>query len=156
MKQLLFVILSLICFWVKAQPKPDSLTNKKDTTKLFYIDSLGERVYNRIEVESEFTGGMPSWRKFLEKNLQPDNVANALGKNDLKKGRFKQTAMVAFTVCTDGSICDLEVINNVHPAVKKEALRVMQLTPKWTPGYQNGKAVKSKKRQPITFVVIED
>lgn len=150
------MFLGLMWFSVKAQTKIDSTTSKIDTTKLFYIDSLGDKVYNRIEVESEFTGGLPSWRKFLEKNLQPDNVANALGKNDLKKGKFKQTAVVAFTVCTDGSICDLEVVNNVHPAVKKEALRVMQLTPKWTPGYQNGVAVKSKKKQPITFVVTEE
>lgn len=30
------------------------------------------------------------------------------------------------------------------------------LTPKWTPSYQNGVAVKSKKKQPITFVVTEE
>ena len=59
--------------------------------------------------------------------------------------------VVTFIVEADGSITDAKVIRSVAPQLDKEALRVVNAMPKWTPGLQNGKAVRTKYNLPVTF-----
>lgn len=124
--------------------------------KIFYKDSLGKKYYLYEGLQSEFVGGGASWKSFLTRNLKVRPLYNLVTNNDFKDGIFRQTAIVSFTVCTDGSLCDFEVVNKVHPYVKDEALRVMKLSPNWKPAIVNNKNVKSKFRQPITFVISQD
>lgn len=73
-----------------------------------------------------------------------------------KKSSFwSQTALVKFLIDTDGTVIEATVINasRLHSEVIKEAKRVILLSPKWNPGYQNGRPVKSYRTQPITFAV---
>lgn len=58
---------------------------------------------------------------------------------------------VEFIVNDDGSIGDARVVKGLAPAFDKEALRVISSMPKWKPGKQNGKAVRVRFTQPITF-----
>ena len=118
----------------------------------FKKDSLGNITFYSVQIESYFPGGTEGWRNFLVANLNVEGVKDSLPKKLLNK-KFKQSAMVEFTVCTDGSLCDFKVINDVHPLIKKEALRVMSLSPNWKPGVQNNQYVRSRKRQKITFVI---
>ena len=64
--------------------------------------------------------------------------------------------MVKFIVCTDGTICDVKVVNNVLPSIKKEAERVIKKSGNWVPAQQEGRKVKAYRQQPITFVVTSD
>ena len=59
--------------------------------------------------------------------------------------------VVQFTIDTDGSIKNAEVVRSLHPDLDKEALRVVKTMPKWTPGKNNGTPVKVIYRLPITF-----
>ena len=49
----------------------------------------------------------------------------------------------------DGSISDVVIVKAVHPALDKEAVRVLSLMPKFTPGKKEGKPVRSKFRMPV-------
>ena len=55
------------------------------------------------------------------------------------------------TVNKDGSLVDVEVIRQVDPALDKEALRIVNLMPKWIPGKQCDKKVRVKCIIPIPF-----
>ena len=57
----------------------------------------------------------------------------------------------AFVVNKDGSIVDAEVVRGVDPSLDKEALRVINSMPKWSPGKQRGKPVRVKYTVPVTF-----
>ena len=57
----------------------------------------------------------------------------------------------SFVVNKDGSIVDAEVIRGVDPSLDKEALRVINSMPKWSPGKQRGKPVRVKYTVPVTF-----
>ena len=83
-------------------------------------------------------------------NLNPEAPFKEIPK---RTKHFEQTAIVQFIVCKDGSICEVKVINNVLPSIKKEAERVIQKSGTWLPAQQNGKTVKAYRKQPITFVV---
>ena len=61
------------------------------------------------------------------------------------------TVVVSFVVDTDGSVCDVTVSRGVHPDLDAEVVRVISSSPKWTPGYQGGKAVKVRYNFPVYF-----
>lgn len=111
-------------------------------------DTVG--VFKKVEVEASYPGGFPAWKNFLEQNLRADAPFKEVPK---KVKYFEQTAIVQFIVCKDGSICDVKVINDVLPSIKKEAERVIKLSGTWEPALQDGKQVKAYRKQPITFVV---
>ena len=53
--------------------------------------------------------------------------------------------MVAeFIVEKDGSISDPQIIRGSNEQLNAEVIRVLQLMPKWTPGRNNGEAVRSR------------
>jgi antitoxin component YwqK of YwqJK toxin-antitoxin module len=109
-------------------------------------DTIG--AYRNVEIEAAFPGGDSKWRRYMELNFNPNTIADAMP-SGIKK--ITQTAIVEFIVCTDGTICDVKVINEVLPALKKEAERVISQGPKWIPAVLNGKPVKSFRKQPITY-----
>ena len=65
--------------------------------------------------------------------------------------RISGRVIVSFFIDTDGSLVDAKVIQSVHPLLDAEALRVVNSSPKWTPGKKNGKPVKVQLTFPITF-----
>ena len=59
--------------------------------------------------------------------------------------------MVRFVVERDGSATAVEIYKSVDPALDKEAVRVVKSIPKWKPGKQQGKAVRTRYVIPIVF-----
>jgi protein TonB len=55
----------------------------------------------------------------------------------------------------DGSIADVKALNDPGYGLSKGAVDVVKKGPKWRPGEQNGRQVRSYHTQPITFVVSE-
>lgn len=58
---------------------------------------------------------------------------------------------VAFTIGTDGSVSNVQVLRGVDSSLDKEAVRVVSSSPKWTPGKQRNKPVKVKYSFPVNF-----
>jgi periplasmic protein TonB len=107
-------------------------------------------IFEKVEREAEFPGGLPAWRTYLMENLRADAPFKEIPK---KTKHFEQTAMVQFIVGKDGSISDVKVINEVLSSIRKESIRVIKNSGKWIPAQQNGRPVKAYRKQPITFVV---
>lgn len=95
------------------------------------------------EVESSFKGGVEGWRRFLNKNFKyPERAINAK-----KDG----TVIVQFIVDTEGVAINPEIVKSVEYSLDEEALRIIHISPNWSPAFQKGRKVKSYKRQPIIF-----
>lgn len=60
---------------------------------------------------------------------------------------------VIFVVSTTGKVTDIKVLRGVHPALDKEAVRVISELPDFSPGMQRGKPVKVQYSVPINFVL---
>ncbi|MBO9203373.1 MULTISPECIES: energy transducer TonB [Niastella] len=93
-------------------------------------------------IPAEFPGGTIAWHKFLKQNLVYPEIA--IDQN------IQGTVIVQFKVCTDGTLCDIEVISGPNE-LKESAVQVFKKSPKWTPTRLNGRNIKDYKRQPITF-----
>ena len=100
-------------------------------------------VFDVVEVMPQFPGGQIAMLKYIMENMKYPEQA-------MKKGIQGRVA-VRFIVEKDGSISDVKPILSVHPLLNKEAVRVVESMPKWTPGKQNGKPVRVRFNLPVMF-----
>lgn len=91
----------------------------------------------------EFPGGKDAWQKFLEKNLSYPKAA--------RKEDIQGAVLIKFLVKEDGSLSGFKVIQSPDPELAAEALRVIRLSPKWTPAIEANKIVPFTEVQSITF-----
>jgi len=101
------------------------------------------KVFDVVEQMPSFPGGMGALMSWLNQNIKYPVIAAENG----VQGRV----VVQFVVEKDGSITDVKVAKSVDPSLDKEAARVVSAMPKWTPGKQNGSAVRVKYTVPVTF-----
>ena len=101
------------------------------------------KVFDVVEQMPSFPGGMGALMSWLSQNIKYPVIAAENG----VQGRV----IVQFVVEKDGSITDVKVAKSVDPSLDKEATRVVSSMPKWTPGKQNGSAVRVKYTVPVTF-----
>ncbi len=96
-----------------------------------------------VEKEAEFPGGTKALMKFVSENIIYPIEAQLNG--------IEGQVEVQFVVNRDGSIIEARVIKSVHPLLDAEALRVVNLMPKWKSGEKEGKPVRVRYTLPITF-----
>jgi protein TonB len=97
----------------------------------------------RDEKESEFRGGLSAWSRYLGQNLKyPERAINSE-----TQGRV----VVQFVVDTEGKVEQIELYQSLEYTLDDEAQRLILKSPRWSPAMQDGKKVKSYKRQPIIF-----
>jgi protein TonB len=58
-------------------------------------------------------------------------------------------------VNTDGTVSDFELLKGIGGGCDEEAIRIVKNSPKWTPGMQVGKAVRTRMRLPINFTLTD-
>lgn len=107
------------------------------------VSQTNQKVYDKVEQMPEYPGGMPAMIEFLQTNIKYPE--------DAVKQKVEGRVMVQFVVETDGSISDVHVAKQVFPSLDAEAIRVVQVMPKWVPGRENGKVVRVKYNLPIVF-----
>lgn len=91
----------------------------------------------------QFPGGEAELLKFIYNNLRKpsiDDGCQVMGK-----------VVCRFIIDIDGSVIQPEVIRSLTLSCDKEAIRVIKLLPKFTPGKQNKKNIRVWYTIPITF-----
>jgi protein TonB len=102
-----------------------------------------DMIFTVVEQKASFPGGFEAMMKFLQKNLKYPASARRMGVDG--------KVFIEFIVDKEGKMSDIKVLKGVSADCDKEAVRVVEMMPPWTPGRQNGKSVKSKFVLPITF-----
>lgn len=101
------------------------------------------KIFTVVEQMPMYPGGDAALMQYLSSNIHYPAVAAENG----VQGRV----VVGFVVEKDGSITDVNVMRSVDPSLDREAMRVVKSMPRWTPGKQNGSAVRVKYQVPVTF-----
>ncbi len=96
-----------------------------------------------VEQKPEFPGGEAEMYKWLGNNIVYPSAASEEG--------IQGRVVVEFVVGRDGSITNVRVVRPRHPALDKEAVRVIKSMPKWIPGRNNGQPVKVTYTLPVSF-----
>lgn len=123
---------------------------------VFTIDTTGipvsaeEKIFERVEIEAGFPGGDALWRRYLERTLDGSTPT----KNGAPEGTY--TVVVQFIVDKEGNISDVRALTNHGYGMEAEVVRVIKKGPKWSPAIQDGRHVKAYRKQPVTFMVINE
>ena len=100
-------------------------------------------VFMVVEEMPQFPGGDGALKKFLTENIvYPDSA---------KLQSIEGNVHIRFVVLPTGEISNAMVIRRIGGGCDGEALRVINLMPKWNPGKQKGKPVKTQMTIPIEF-----
>ncbi len=94
-----------------------------------------------------FPGGEVELIRFLQKNIRYPAFA--------RENNITGTVFLTFVVDIDGTITEMKILKGVAEDIRNdlanEALRVVSQMPQWTPGSQDGNAVKVQYNLPIRF-----
>ena len=94
--------------------------------------------FQQVEEKPTFQGGdANTFSKWVNSNLNYPQEAKEKG----IQGRIT----LSFTVGTDGKVGSVKVLRGVDPILDNEAIRVIEMSPAWTPGKMGGKTV------PVTY-----
>lgn len=116
-----------------------------------YVESVEEEVVEEeaipfmlVEEKPSFMGGdANAFSKWVNERLVYPEIA--------KENGVQGRVTLQFTVNTDGSVSNVKVLRGVDPSLDKEAVRVVSMSPKWTPGKQRDRAVKVTYTFPVIF-----
>jgi len=92
-----------------------------------------------------FPGGNNGLLKFIKENINYPPLAKA--------NNIEGCVYISFVVNKKGEIENIKIQRSVDSELDKEALRVVGLLPKWTPGKQKNRPINSYFRLPIKFVL---
>jgi TonB family protein len=119
-------------------------SNSEVTRNVQISNVIFEENVAETETQPEFPGGESAMWDFLIKNLK--------WPSDTSKSKISTRTIVQFNIGTDGTISDVTILQSSgYDYFDKEAIRVINLMPKWTPGKSDGKPVASTFKLPIRF-----
>ena len=104
--------------------------------------------FEELDEEPSFPGGTDSLYAFLARNIKYPADANEKG--------IEGRVYVSFIVETDGTFSNVKILRDIGGGCGKEAVRVIKLMPKWIPGTQRGRPVRTQFNLPIVFELDKD
>ncbi|RPH32962.1 MAG: energy transducer TonB [Bacteroidales bacterium] len=119
-------------------PEPERPEIEPEDNTINESFSVTEKPYFGIGGDNEF-------RSWIAQNIvYPQSAIDAL---------IQGKVYMQFVVEKDGSISNIQVIRSIDPDLSKEAVKVLEQSPKWNPGKINGSPVRVKISFPITFSI---
>ncbi|MDA0315480.1 MAG: energy transducer TonB [Bacteroidetes bacterium] len=106
-------------------------------------EEKADQIFDIVETQPNPPGGMSGWNKYLSDNLKYPTQARRMG--------IEGTVIVVFVINIDGTIQDVEVLRGIGGGCDEEAAKIVKKAPKWDPGKQRGKPVRTRMRLPIRF-----
>jgi TonB family protein len=121
----------------------DSLKGKVAAVKRVEQENAPSEAVTVADKMPEYPGGIKSFMDMMMSNM----VYPEKAKQEGTEGRV----IVQFDVNVDGTLSDVNVIRSVSPELDAEAVRLIGLSEKWTPGESNGVPAKVKYTVPVSF-----
>lgn len=106
-------------------------------------DSEEALSFRIVEQIPQFPGGMEALTQWLTQHLKYPPQA--------RLQKIQGRVVVSFIINKDGRVSDGKIEQAVHPLLDREALRIVSLMPRWTPGQENDKPCRTLFAIPIVF-----
>lgn len=100
-------------------------------------------IFTVVEQMPEFPGGAAEMTRFIQKNIKYPMMA--------RESDIQGRVYVNFVVEPDGSVSNVTVMRGIGGGCDEEAVRIVNMMPKWNPGKQRGVAVRCSFTVPIVF-----
>jgi TonB family protein len=125
--------------------KPEKTLYSYDVNFTLGDDGQENRVYNLVEKQPSFPGGTQNFLRFLAANIRYPA--------DDRKNNVQGRVVIQFVIEKDGSLTNVKAIRGPSEAMSEEAVRVLNSSPKWSPGIQSGRPVRAQYTVPVNFTL---
>lgn len=103
-----------------------------------------DQPFLRVETMPTFQGGdLNTFRNWVQSNLKFPQLAIENG--------IDGTVVVTFVIEKDGRLTNIEILKSPDRTLSDEAMRVLQKSPKWSPGKQRNQTVRVRYNLPVSF-----
>lgn len=92
-----------------------------------------------VDVKPDFPGGLPKFYDYINSNVKIPKAQKD----------FNGRLFFSFVINTDGSLTHIKLLRSVDKSIDNEVLRILESSPKWTPGEYMGKKVRVNYSIPI-------
>lgn len=134
MKNIIAGFLLAVAWFAQTSIGNAQSTESKDTADI---------IYQLVEEMATFPGGEEAMNKHLAANLKyPQEAIDQ---------KIEGIVYVEFIVEKDGSITNIRIRHSSYPVLNQAAIDAVNTFPKWNPGKQRGKAVRTIFILPIQF-----
>ena len=103
------------------------------------------RVFERVDKEPDYPGGMKVFYNYLAKTIKYPAEA--------RKNKIQGKVFIQFIVEKDGTLTDIKAIRGPGHGLNEEAIRAVRLSAKWKPGMEGDKIVRVQFTIPINFTL---
>ena len=127
----------------------DVATNQKDPIPIYIPvfepepDDIDDIPISIAEEQPSFPGGISEMMEFIANNIVYPELA--------RKVNITGTVYIEFVVEKDGSLSRIKILRGIGGGCEEEAIRVINLMPKWNCGRQNHIPVRVRLTIPIKF-----
>lgn len=102
-----------------------------------------EEPFTIVEEMPQFPGGEVALLSYLAENISYPEMAKEL--------QVEGVVYVKFTINSDGSVGDVEILRGIGSGCDEEVISVVSSMPDWTPGMQAGRSVPVSMVVPVNF-----
>jgi protein TonB len=127
-------------------------TEMDDETMVDFSDIAVEQeqretgeIFMIVEQMPEFPGGQAALQQYLASSVKYPVIAQENG--------IQGRVYIQFVINTNGEVTNATILRGVDSSLDREALRVVEAMPKWTPGRQRNRPVRVSYTVPINFVL---
>ena len=125
MRKIYFIILLTISHFSFSQSEKKTLSLPNPSEIIYSTD--------QVKVIPKFNGGKKALELFIKRNFVKPNVK-----------ALKGEVLVSFVVEKNGTLTEIGVLSDAGYGTGDEAIRVMSLSPAWSPGIQNEIVVRTQ------------
>ncbi|MGN7786994.1 energy transducer TonB [Niabella sp. 22666] len=131
----LLLVAGLLCHTeLTAQAaKADTVIYKPDST-----------IYEKVDQKAAYRG---SWLNHVQRNINMRVPVT----NGAPDGTY--TVIIGFVINTDGTLSNFSKLTDMGYGMEEETIRIIKKSGRWIPALLNEKAVRSYRKQPLTFLV---
>jgi TonB family protein len=137
-----------LLFWENGTLKREDIYKHGNFIKGTCYDNQGNRIeYFYYEIMPKYMDGKYKYSEFLSENIKYPVPCRRDG--------LTGTVYVQCVIDKEGNLISTKTLNKSHELFEIEALRVVNLMKKWTPGKRDGEEVEMTINLPIKFSLTE-
>lgn len=128
---------------VSNDTKVQQITLTEPSKEIEIEKEESEEVFMVVEETAAPIDGMEAFYKLASENLKYPSQARRMN--------VEGKVFVEFVVAKDGTLTNIKIVKGIGAGCDEEAIRIVQLSPKWKAAKQRGKPVKQRIVLPIFF-----
>lgn len=123
--------------------EPELFTGSKTSKQAIRPFINPDGIYDMVEQMPSPKGGLSEFNRYLSKNLKYPQQA--------REKQIQGTVFLSFVVDEEGKVTQASVLRGIGGGADEETLRVLNESPAWNPGIQDGEPVAVKMLIPFRF-----